>query len=287
MTVTGGTVVPRRRLRTKVRLDPSLAAAFAAPSVPSASSSAKVCAPCTWDGFVCKERNAEYCVVKEAFTPQMLEKLGHFLSRKRPKPAKMKNEGAGDSDDERKARYDDRDSMVSWFDAEAECRWLHNRLEEVIQKVGNVEWPLLKADGTGKLECEFEQTQYSVYGPNQHFQAWHQDAFADGNDPEDARQLTIVAMLSKKSAYTGGLFQAKLKDPVTKNKKVLQSIRLDAGDVLVFPAKELLHRVGRVKTGTRKTLVFWAFDRASCKYHTVGAGAEVDAGAGILGAAKP
>ena len=30
----------------------------------------------------------------------------------------MKNEGEGDSDDERKARYKDRDSNISWFRAE-------------------------------------------------------------------------------------------------------------------------------------------------------------------------
>jgi len=193
-----------------------------------------------------------------------LERLELFLKRKRPQPAKMKNEG-GNSDDERKARYNDRDSRVSWFNAQAECAWLHERLAEVIRAVGNAEWPLLKADSKGQLLCEYEETQYAVYGPNQHFKAWHQDAYEDGNDPEDARQLTIVLMLSDRGTYTGGEFQAKFDGPA--GRKVIRRMRPDAGDAVVFPAKRLLHRVTEVKSGIRKTLVFWAFDKMSCKHH--------------------
>jgi len=194
----------------------------------------------------------------------MLERLEQFLKRKRPQPAKMKNEG-GNSDDERKARYDDRDSRVSWFNARAECAWLHQRLAEITRCVGNAEWPLLRVDAAGQLQCEYEETQYAVYGPNQHFKAWHQDAYEDGHDPEDARQITIVVMLSQRSAYTGGQLQAKLKGP--DGRKVPRVMRLEAGDAAVFPAKRLVHRVTAVKTGTRKTLVFWASDKLSCKYH--------------------
>lgn len=224
-----------------------------------------------------KERHPEYLIVRAAFDDELLVRLEKFLDRKKPQPAKMKNEG-GNSDDERKARYDDRDSLVSWFTAQAECPWLQDRFAALIKEVANVEWPLLKVSPKGDVECEYEETQSCVYGPGQHFKAWHQDAFEDGNDPEDARQFTIVAMVSPRSAYTGGAFQAKLSGLV-KNKKVIRSLSLDAGDCLLFPAKKLCHRVAAVKTGTRKTLVFWAIDRNSCKFHTQSAGAEPASGA--------
>merc|ERR1712048_744430 len=101
------------------------------------------------------------------------------------------------------------------------------------------EWPLLKVDASGEPLCEYEATQYTVYGPKQHFKAWHQDAYAEGNDPEDARQFSVVAMLSERTAYTGGDFQVKLRRPKGSRKKVLRRLRLEAGDAVIFPAKRL------------------------------------------------
>eukprot|EP00931_Biecheleriopsis_adriatica_P119269 TRINITY_DN9450_c0_g2_i1.p1 TRINITY_DN9450_c0_g2~~TRINITY_DN9450_c0_g2_i1.p1 ORF type:complete len:263 (-),score=45.47 TRINITY_DN9450_c0_g2_i1:54-842(-) len=246
----------RRRLRTKMAPPPS----FRNVEALNAGHPA---------GFRIKERHAEYVVVESAFDRSQLDLLAQFLKRKRPRAAKMKNEGAGDSDDERKARYDDRDSKVCWFNAEKECPWLQLRLKDLIKEVGNAEWPLIKVNSLGELSCTYEDTQYAVYGEKQHFQAWHQDAFAEGNDPEDARQMTVVVMLSKQSDYTGGHFQAKLRPP-SGGRKVIKKIQVDAGDAIVFPAKRLLHRVSMVKSGLRKTLVFWAWDETSSRFHTGG-----------------
>eukprot|EP00443_Scrippsiella_acuminata_P104012 CAMPEP_0115723746 /NCGR_PEP_ID=MMETSP0272-20121206/80404_1 /TAXON_ID=71861 /ORGANISM="Scrippsiella trochoidea, Strain CCMP3099" /LENGTH=273 /DNA_ID=CAMNT_0003166913 /DNA_START=1 /DNA_END=820 /DNA_ORIENTATION=+ len=247
MTVTGGL---RRRLRTKVRVDYPVPAASRGEKASLASSTpaggTANAAGARYGEFVLKDKNPEYVIVRAALDAEMLARLNAFLNRKRPQPAKMKNEG-GNSDDERKARYDDRDSLVSWFTAQDECPWLQDRFAAIIKDVANVEWPLLKVSGNGELQCEYEETQYAVYGPGQHFKAWHQDAFAEGNDPEDARQFTIVAMLTPRSNYTGGAFQAKLEGPV-KDKKVIRNLSLDAGDCLVFPAKQLCHRVSAVKT---------------------------------------
>lgn len=259
-----GVALPRRRLRTKacVTLLPVVVSPTESvqrtPEVAPAAASAEA-------EYILRERHPEYVVVQSAFDKDLLEQVRQFLKRKRPQPAKMKNEG-GDSDDERKARYNDRDSRVSWFNAQAECLPLHERLVDLTRRVGNKEWPMLKVDTTGRLQCEFEDTQYALYGPDQHFKAWHQDAYEDGNDPEDARQITVVTMLSDRGAYTAGMFQAKVSG--SSGKKVVKSVKLEAGDALIFPAKRLIHRVSTVKTGLRKTLVSWAFDRASCKYHT-------------------
>eukprot|EP00747_Dinoflagellata_sp_TGD_P165399 gnl/TRDRNA2_/TRDRNA2_186616_c0_seq1.p1 gnl/TRDRNA2_/TRDRNA2_186616_c0~~gnl/TRDRNA2_/TRDRNA2_186616_c0_seq1.p1 ORF type:complete len:276 (-),score=55.49 gnl/TRDRNA2_/TRDRNA2_186616_c0_seq1:33-860(-) len=238
---------PRRRLRTKT-------------TVPSVSS-----ATCGRPSrFTVKERHAEYVIVKDALDPGLLARVVRFLKKKRPAAAKMKNEG-GDSDDERKARYDDRDSRVCWINCQVECPELFKRLCDLVQQVGNSEWHLLQEDSAGRLKCEFEELQYAVYGPKQHFQAWHQDAYAEGHDPEDARQITVVAMLTDRSSFTGGDFEAKVPSKSGKGRRKIRKLPLEGGDALLFPAKRLPHRVSAVKTGIRKTLVFWAYDRASCK----------------------
>ncbi|CAK9114603.1 unnamed protein product [Durusdinium trenchii] len=238
------TIEPRRRLRTKMAPPPS----YVRKSL-----------------FKIKEKAADYIVLEKALDSHELEELHKLLKRKRPQPAKMKNEGAGESDDERKARYADRDSSISWFKAEVECPLVYQRLLCLVREA-NTHWPIIKVCKTGELECTYEEVQYSVYGPGQHFNAWHQDAFVKGNDPEDARQMTVVLMLSKQSEYTGGSFQAKVKGP--SGKKVTRAISFDAGDALIFPSKRLMHRVSVVKTGLRKTLVFWAWENASCRFYT-------------------
>ncbi|CAE8598685.1 unnamed protein product [Polarella glacialis] len=239
MTVAGGQEPhPRRRLRTKMApppgFGPTSGATSSQPSVPSSPSSADARAA----KFQITERYDDYVVVKSAIEKSMLERLAEFLKRKRPRAAKMKNEGGGESDDERKARYADRDSKVCWFNAESECPWLQQRLIELVRVVGNAEWPILQVDQNGNLKCEYEDIQYAVYREKQHFQAWHQDAFAEGNDAEDARQMAVVVMLSERGAYTGGAFEAKLKASGIPGRKVIKRPRLDAGDAIVFPAKK-------------------------------------------------
>jgi len=210
-----------------------------------------------------KEMTPEYMVIQEALDAKELQELEEVLKRKRPRAAKMKNEGAGDSDDERKARYNDRDSSVSWFNAEVECPSVQRQLQLLV-KEANQRWPIIQVEKSGELACTYEDVQYSVYGPGQHFHAWHQDAFEKGHDPEDARQITVVLMLSRRSDYTGGNFQAKVK---VKDRKVTRCVPLDLGDALVFPSKKLMHRVSVVKSGLRKTLVFWAWEKSSCKFY--------------------
>merc|ERR1712032_189508 len=134
-----------------------------------------------------------------------MSRLHEFLKKKKPRDAKMKNEG-GDSDDERKARYDDRDSRVAWVESTTECPWFHEQVHKVVKNVANVHWQFLRDNDDGEPIWEPEKCQYTVYGPGQHFQAWHKDAYEEGNDLEDARVYAIVVMLSSKEDYTNGQF---------------------------------------------------------------------------------
>lgn len=213
--------------------------------------------------FEAREVSNDYLIVRDGLDECMLQQLVRLLNRKRPQAAKMKNEGAGESDDERKARYEDRDCLTSWFTPSSECPFLQDRVALLVQEVANVHWPLLTLKPSGEANCEYEQAQYTVYRQNQHFQAWHQDAYEEGHDVEDARQFALVIMLSDRKDYTGGQLQGKVKDVKT-GRKVVRRILLDKGEVAIFPAKKLLHRVSAVKTGVRKTVVCWAMDRLSC-----------------------
>lgn len=219
--------------------------------------------------FLLKDRHPDYAIIKQALSDEDLRRLDGFLRLQTPEPARMKNEGGGEDDHERKVDYNDRDCKVFWFHMEEHCRWLQKHFEDIIRDVGNVEWPLLKVNKrTGNVICEWEQTQYTTYGPGQHFFCWHQDAYADGHDQEDARQLTLVVMLSEREEYTEGAFEMKLPPKSgMKGRFSRKIVRLDAGDVIAFPAKKLVHRVQPVGTGTRRTLVFWANDKQSCHFY--------------------
>lgn len=214
-----------------------------------------------------RHQHEQYVVVKEALDSELRQHVLDFLKTRKLAAAKMKNEGGGDDDDERKERYEDRDCWTHWFNAKDRCPALHEKLVEIVRDVGNVEWPLLKVGPTGELCCEYEDTQYTVYEAKQHFSAWHQDAYADGHDVEDARQFSLVVMLSKRTDYTAGNFEVKIPSPKNKGRRIRRALcDLDAGDVIVFPAKVLEHRVTPVETGTRRTLVFWPSDLNSCIY---------------------
>jgi len=219
--------------------------------------------------FVLKEKHPDYTIIRDALSEEDLRRLNDFLRLQKPEPARMKNEGEGEDDHIRKIDYDDRDCQVFWFHLKDHCMWLQRRLADITKDVANSQWPLLKVKkATGAVNCEWEQSQYTVYSSGQHFNCWHQDAYADGHDQEDARQFAIVFMLTKRDEYADGDFEMKLPAPSGKKGMFLRrSRRLDAGDAIVFPAKRLIHRVRPVSKGVRRTLVTWVNDRMSCHFY--------------------
>ena len=92
-----------------------------------------------------------------------------------------------------------------------------------------------------------EKIQYTVYNKGDRY-GWHSDTpIGPGNDFQ--RKLSISLCLSSKDDYEGGELQVKLADSV-------QNIKMDCGDVLVFPS-DTMHRVRTITAGTRITLVGW------------------------------
>ena len=40
-------------------------------------------------------------------------------------------------------------------------------------------------------------------------------------------------------------------------KRLVDNVKLEAGDAVVFPAKKVWHRVTKTRSGLRRTVVFW------------------------------
>lgn len=93
--------------------------------------------------------------------------------------------------------------------------------------------------------------QYTVYDKKDTFYDWHWDhkeaTFYGGKDL--IRKLSISLCLT--SDYTGGELQI-LKDA----NRTMESYKMNCGDVLIFPS-DLVHRVRKIKTGKRISLVGW------------------------------
>jgi PKHD-type hydroxylase len=109
-----------------------------------------------------------------------------------------------------------------------------------------------------------ERLQYTVYEKDQ-FYSWHQDEGLGSlrrvdyqnhlgkSDGDITRKLSVTLQLSDPGEYEGGELQ--LFDPGTPGEKLLTAPR-DQGTVLVFDSR-VPHRVRKVKSGTRRSLVGW------------------------------
>jgi PKHD-type hydroxylase len=128
--------------------------------------------------------------------------------------------------------------------------------DRIVQTVEEVNKNIFNLDLTSHMT-----PQYTVYREDMYFD-WHPDgpfAILDGRGlnciPKTLswRKLSAVLCLTQEDKYTGGDFQIMLPN---KPDQCINTIRMDAGSMILFPAF-LSHRVMPVKTGTRKTLVYW------------------------------
>jgi len=87
--------------------------------------------------------------------------------------------------------------------------------------------------------------QYTVYGPEQHFD-WHMDL---GPGATSTRKLSMTIQLSGNDDYTGGALEF-VNAPAMHEARAM-------GAATFFPSY-LAHRVTPVETGTRRSLVAWA-----------------------------
>ena len=96
----------------------------------------------------------------------------------------------------------------------------------------------------------FGLVQYTVYEEGDHY-TWHTDEQDAGQNHDKVRKLSFTLQLSDPSEYTGGELQ--LTDPSTGDALFGSKER---GSIIVFESR-MLHRVKKVLSGTRKSIVGW------------------------------
>jgi PKHD-type hydroxylase len=123
--------------------------------------------------------------------------------------------------------------------------WIFEKLKSIAEFIND---DFFRYDLTG-----FEFFQYAVYdgaGSNYNF---HMDMAMGENIPEhlhQARKLSFSLVLSDTSEYQGGEFEIKMSEQST------LTVPQQLGRVIAFPSF-MLHRVAPLKSGKRKSIVFW------------------------------
>jgi PKHD-type hydroxylase len=119
--------------------------------------------------------------------------------------------------------------------------WIHGIVWDYVLKANREIW---NYDIT-----HVQSLQITKYGPGQ-FYNWHVDFSQNKNHPDYFRKLSVTIQLNDPSEYEGGcleLFDYYGKKIITERRK---------GSVCVFDSRTR-HRVTKVKSGTRYSLVAW------------------------------
>lgn len=125
---------------------------------------------------------------------------------------------------------------------EADHLWILNRLRDIGFQVNQQYYHFAISGMEMPHVCEYQ---------NQQMAEWHMDIT---DDVTSNRKLTILVFLSDPQDYTGGEFHCY---PTT------EPLVQTQGSVLFFPAF-FLHKVTPVLTGTRYSLVTWAYGPPFC-----------------------
>lgn len=142
------------------------------------------------------------------------------------KQAEVGDEGEGKLD------HDVRKSKVSFLG----INWLNGMLWSYMSRANiSAGWNFVITEG--------QDPQFTIYDTSD-FYGFHAD---DGGHENNMRKLSLSIFLSDPSTYTGGKFEFENADPPEINKR---------GSVLVFPSF-LRHRVTKLESGTRYSLVNW------------------------------
>ena len=135
-----------------------------------------------------------------------------------------------------------RSSDVSWLDKDKIGKSLTNLI-----MIAN------KESGWNYSLKEFEPLQYTIYKEGD-FYDWHIDSHAKSYDNGMIRKLSFTLCLNED--YEGGNFSVSSPHPISEKTKIETIDKPKKGTMIVFPSYTW-HKVDRVTSGIRKTLVGW------------------------------
>ena len=142
-----------------------------------------------------------------------------------------------------------RNSNVSWFDK-------GTVIEDLLQKVVDG----IRAYAQRYYAIDITRAgliQYTEYKKGM-FYTWHTDS-SPILECEMVRDISASVILSKKNDYEGGSLQMVFPDNIKDNVLTPQDVEdQEQGTLIVFPSN-MIHRVSKVISGVRSSLVVWTW----------------------------
>jgi PKHD-type hydroxylase len=133
-----------------------------------------------------------------------------------------------------------RKSKVAWFHHRSPAfGWIHQRMAEAFHSANARSWNF-------ELDGAPESSQFTIYKAGDYFD-WHTDV---GDQDTRFRKLSSIVQLNDLAEYDGGILQLHVQ-------KEYRDVPKQTGSVVIFPAYTL-HRVTRVTSGVRYSLVSWS-----------------------------
>lgn len=149
---------------------------------------------------------------------------------------------AGDQNNEKR-----RKCKLSWL-AYDETVDYNKKLYSILWDIGKY-YAVQMGVNNWKIE-HIESIQYTNYDVGDHYN-WHIDVYPH---PDFRRKLSGIILLN--DDYTGGEIDLETKIPQTDFSNRYTRFSMKKGDLLFFDST-LPHRVRKVTSGNRKSLVFW------------------------------
>lgn len=128
-------------------------------------------------------------------------------------------------------------SKIRWIPKNKETSWIYERIYDFVQQSNRESWNF-------SIEGFAAKIQLSEYEVDSHYD-WHTDV----GENCAHRKISVSVQLTDPSEYEGGELQAM-------TNKDVQIAPKTKGTAVVFPSY-FLHKVSKVKKGTRKSLVAW------------------------------
>lgn len=174
----------------------------------------------------------------EFFTPDQVEKIIQYCDKHGVEESHVVNGGENVVDSKI------RKSQVKFHSPNEENKWI---FEGLVQLAEFINTNYFNFDLTG-----FDNFQFTVYDGEGANYDWHTDLIFGPDFPIEMnlpRKLSFSMILSDPTEFEGGEFEISVSgEPIPIEQK--------KGRVIAFPSF-VRHRVAPIKTGQRKSLVFW------------------------------
>jgi len=135
-----------------------------------------------------------------------------------------------------------RNSEITWLPYNDDTKWLYEKCKDLLITANNNMWNFHIT--SIKESLQFTEYRPSLTDDNHGMYDWHMDV---GSNEASTRKLSMTIQLSDE--YEGGDLEFMLHRNIVKAPKT-------KGTVIFFPSY-LMHRVTKVTSGTRNSLVTW------------------------------